>query len=51
MKHIVFDMYPQTNFEGGLKLLHEVDDDTVIWLESTTTTALTKRMNLTLVIL
>jgi len=29
-----------TNFEGGLNLLHKVDDDTVIRLESTATAAL-----------
>jgi len=28
-----------TKFEGGLNLLHEVDDDTVIWLECTVTAA------------
>ena len=33
---------PLTTFEGGLSLLHEVDDDVVIWLESTTTAALGK---------
>ena len=41
MNHIV-DMYSLTKFEGGLKLLHEADDDTVIWLESTATTVLAK---------
>jgi len=41
MNHIV-DTCPLTKFEGGLKLLHEADDDTVIWLESTATTALVK---------
>ena len=41
MDHIV-DMCPLTNFEGGLKLLHEADDDAVMWLESIATTALTK---------
>jgi len=39
--HIV-DSYPLTKFEGRLNLLHEVDDDAVIWLESTATAALTK---------
>jgi len=38
MNHIG-DMCPLTHFEGGLKLLHEADDDTVVWLESTATTA------------
>ena len=36
------DMWPLTKFEGGLNLLHEVGDDAVIWLESTTTAALMK---------
>ena len=31
-----------TKFEGRLNLLHEVDDDTVIWLESKVTAALAK---------
>ena len=31
-----------TKFEGGPKLLHEADDDAVIWLESTATTRLAK---------
>ena len=39
MNHIV-DTFPK--FEGGLNLLHEADDDVVIWLESTTTAALAK---------
>jgi len=34
MNHIV-DTCPRTKFEGGLNLLHEVEDDAVIWLEST----------------
>ena len=34
MNHMV-NMCPLTKFKGGLKLLHEVDDDAVIWLEST----------------
>jgi len=33
---------PLTKFEGGLNLLHKVDDDRVIWLESTATAALAK---------
>jgi len=41
MNHI-FDMCLLTNFEGGLKLLHEADDDTVIRLESIATTAFAK---------
>jgi len=41
MNHIV-DTCPLTKFEGGLNLLHEVDDDAVIWLESTATAALAK---------
>jgi len=40
MNHVV-DIWPLTKFEGGLNLLHEADDDTVIWLESTVTAALT----------
>ena len=39
MNHIV-DMCPLTKLEGGLNLLHETDDDAVIWLESTVTAAL-----------
>ena len=39
--HIV-DTCPLTKFEGGLNLLHEADDDAVIWLESTATAALAK---------
>jgi len=38
MNHIV-DTCPLTEIEGGLNLLHEADDDTVIWLESTVTGA------------
>jgi len=38
MNHVV-DMCPLTKFEGGLNLLHEADDDAVIWLESTATVA------------
>jgi len=42
MNHIV-DTCPSTKSdEGGLNLLYEVADDTVIWLESTTTAALMK---------
>ena len=41
MNHIG-DTYPLTKFEGGLNLLHEVDDDAVVWLESTATAALAK---------
>ena len=41
MNHIV-DTCPLTKFEGGLNLLHEADDDAVIWLESTVTAALAK---------
>jgi len=33
---------PLTKFEGGLNLLQEVDDNAVIWLESTATAALAK---------
>jgi len=36
MNHIV-DTCPLTKVEGGLNLLHEADDDAVIWLESTAT--------------
>jgi len=41
MNHIV-DTRPLTKFKGGLNLLHEADDDAVIWLESTATAALAK---------
>ena len=41
MNHIV-DACPLTKFEGGLNVLHEVDDDAVAWLESTATAALAK---------
>ena len=44
MNHIV-DTRPLTQLEGGLNLLHDADDDTVIWLESTATAALAKWMN------
>ena len=33
---------PSTKSEGGLNLLHEADDDAVIWLESRATAALAK---------
>jgi len=33
---------PLIKFEGGLNLLHEADDDAVVWLESTVTAALAK---------
>jgi len=39
INHIV-DTYPLIKFEDGLKLLHEMDVGTVIWLESTVTAAL-----------
>ena len=39
MNHIV-NTCPLTKFVGGLNLLHEADDDAVIWLESTATAAL-----------
>jgi len=29
-----------TKFEGGLNLVHEANDDAVVWLESTATAAL-----------
>ena len=41
MIHAV-DTCPLTKLEGGLNLLNEVDDDAVIWLESTATVALVK---------
>ena len=41
MNHIV-DTCQLTKFDGGLSLLHEADDDAVIWLESTATAALAK---------
>jgi len=41
MNHIV-DTCLSTRIEGGLNLLHKVDDDAVIWLESTATAALEK---------
>jgi len=42
MNHIV-DTCPLTKFECGLNLLHEADDDAVIWLKSTATAALTNK--------
>ena len=33
MNHMV-DTCPLTKFEGGLKLLHDADDDAVVCLES-----------------
>jgi len=39
---------PLAKFEGGLKLLHKADDDTVIWLESTATTAVMKWNEITM---
>ena len=42
VNHIV-DVCPLTKFEGGLNLLHEVDDDAVIWLESTATASLANK--------
>jgi len=39
MNHIV-DTCPLTQFDGGLNLLHEADDDAVIRLESTATATL-----------
>ena len=44
MNHIV-DTCPLTKFEGRLNLLYEADDDAVIWLESTATAALVKKIN------
>jgi len=38
----IVDTRPLTVFEDGLNLLHEADDDAVIWLESTETAALAK---------
>jgi len=40
-RHIV-DTCSLIKFEGGLNLLHEADDDAVIWLESTAAAALVK---------
>ena len=41
MNHIV-DTCPLTQFVDGLNLLHEADDDAVVWLESTATAELAK---------
>ena len=41
MNHIVVTC-PLAKFLGGLNLLHEADDDAVMWLESTATAALAK---------
>ena len=41
MNHIV-NTRPLTEFEGGLNLLHDADNDAVVWLESTATAALAK---------
>jgi len=41
MNHTV-DACPLTEFDGGLNLLREADDDAVMWLESTATAALAK---------
>jgi len=41
MNHIV-DTCLLTKFGGRLNLLHEADDDAVIWLESTAPAALAK---------
>jgi len=41
MNHIV-DTCPLTESEGGVNLLHETDDDAVMWLESAVTAALAK---------
>jgi len=38
----IVDTCPLTKFEGGLNLLHEADDDIVIWQESTANAALEK---------
>ena len=42
MHELMVDTCQLTKFEGGLNLLHEADDDAVIysWLESTETAAL-----------
>ena len=44
MNHTV-DTCPLTTFDGGLNLLHKVDDDAVIWLESAATAALSYPFN------
>jgi len=38
----IVDVCSLTKFDGRLNLLHEADDDAVIWLESTATAALAK---------
>jgi len=38
----IVDTCPLAKFEGGLNLLHEADDDAVIWLESKASAALAK---------
>ena len=38
----IVDTCPLTMFEGGLDLVHEADDDAIVWLESTETAALAK---------
>ena len=40
MSHIV-DVCPLTTSEGGLRLIHNAEEDAVKWLESVATTALT----------
>jgi len=35
-------MCPYAKFEGGLNLLHEADDDAVMWQQYTVTAALAK---------
>ena len=44
MNHIV-NTCPLTEFEDGLNRLHNADDDTVMWLESTATAAMVKWTN------
>jgi len=44
MDHIV-NTCSLTKFEGGLNLLHEADDDAVVWLESTASAALAESNN------
>jgi len=41
MRHIM-DTCQLTKFDGELQLLHEAENDTVKWLESTATTAFAK---------
>jgi len=41
-KNHIVDTCPLTKFEGRLNLVHEADDDAVIWLESTATATLAK---------